>query len=655
MNWKLVAGLACGMALLLGACSGNNNTGTSSGTTPPTDQNGGSNGDDGGDGDGGTKSSELQAAEMAETAARTAVMEATAAATTAETAGTEEARTRAQMKIAEARTALDLALSQAEAAYDAAPKDGTDDPALGAAKTLLDRVRAYRTAELAELTTAEAPLFWFTRALVRQAIADGDVQVPKENTNTATIVRTPRTKANAAGTAQVENTAPVPIKSTTFKLVTYASGKKVFSSDAKHSGAETFKVDGYVNYLSSNEGVQEGFSFTGVQLTSSGLVVRFGGISNSGPEASADFPDTRMKLNVAVDQGGTDIGAGGWDLAITFDSPKTFPGAKGVRSWQGNGDFYWKARVRPHASQLSGGTNYVAGQMAQGRENLGVYEVWLSNHIGVDKNLEDPNDPVASARDDENLYLKYAAYGMFVYTGDDGLVYTGYNNRKGRLQSINFGYTAFDDATGKKTTDINKAINATFTGQTIAVAVRGDESDGSLPENPTYPATATKLARGKVSLAVSIPKSTGTGTVGGTISDFEEWDPSNNRWKTGGLTLQNPTLTDSSAVATLTTVHLNTDGSDGGTAVNIADDGTFNGIAKAGAATNLDNVLNDNSGSNTGGVFKGNFYGPRTDSADLEVAGSWRLGYDAAPEYSSNKWTITGSFGAKRQPPASSN
>ena len=113
---------------------------------------------DGGDGDGGTKSSELQAAEKAETDARTAVMEATAAATAAQT--------NARTKIAEARTALALAVSRARAAY-AAAQAGTDNAALGAAKIVLDRVTAYQTAELAKLTAAEAPLFWFTRALAR--------------------------------------------------------------------------------------------------------------------------------------------------------------------------------------------------------------------------------------------------------------------------------------------------------------------------------------------------------------------------------------------------------------------------------------------------------------------------------------------------------
>ena len=80
---------AAGMALLLGACSGNPPA-TSSGTTSPPDANGGSNGD--GDGDGGAGSTELQAANTAFGAAQTAVMAAKdAAATLAETPATEAA------------------------------------------------------------------------------------------------------------------------------------------------------------------------------------------------------------------------------------------------------------------------------------------------------------------------------------------------------------------------------------------------------------------------------------------------------------------------------------------------------------------------------------------------------------------------------------
>ena len=651
------------MALLLGACSGNppatssGGTGTGgTGTTP--DGNGDSNGDGDGDGGGDGGSTELQAANTAFEAARDAVAAATAAATLAATADTEAARADARTKIAAARTALAAAVTAANAAH-AAAEAGDDDTALGAAIQLRDRVTAYQTAELAKLSTAEAPLFWFTRALVRQAIADGEVQVPKENTNTATIVRTARTKdTSATSTVQIENTAPVPIKSTTFKLVPYASGKMVFSSDATHSGEETFKVDGYTNWLASNEAAQDSDTttadsrtYTGLQLTGSGLVVRFGG-------KSGNYADTQIKLGTDVDYSGTDQGANGWDLAITFDDPQTFSGAKGVRSWQGNGDFYWKARVRPHASQLSGGANFVANELNQpkGYENLGVYEVWLSNHIGIDKRLEPVSGSNAPANpdDDVHLYLKYAAYGLFLFTADDGLAFAGYNQRKGRVQTIDFGYTAFEDATGKKTTDINKPITGgTFTGQTIAVAYRGDASDAT-PVAPPYPRVESKLLRGVVSLTVSIPKSTGSGTLSGTINGFETWDPSNNRWTTG-LTLQNPTMTAATGVATITAFHLNTTGvATGGTAVTIDDDGTFSGIAKA-AGTNLDNALNNHDGgsNDAGGVFKGNFYGPRTDTA-LEIAGSWRSRPHAGGELDNDKWQISGSFGAKQQQPASS-
>ena len=84
-------------------------------------------------------------------------------------------------------------IDRARAAFTAA-ESGTDNAAPGAVKIVLDRVTAYQTAELAKLSTAEALPFWFTRALARQAIADGDVQVPSENANAATIARTPRTK-----------------------------------------------------------------------------------------------------------------------------------------------------------------------------------------------------------------------------------------------------------------------------------------------------------------------------------------------------------------------------------------------------------------------------------------------------------------------------
>ncbi len=232
---------------------------------------------------------------------------------------------------------------------------------------------------------------------------DGDVQVPSENTNTATIARTPRTKdTSTTDDTQIPNTAPKPIDGGTFKLVPYASGKKVFSRDAKHSGAETFKVDGYNDWLNSNQ-ASDSTSYTGLQLTGDGLVIRFG-------ENGKQYPDTKQKLDTAIvtDNAASDVGENGWDLTITFDGPDTLSAEKGVRSRQGNGDFYWKARVETVASQRRAGANCVDSVLTadnQDVEDIGTYEVWLSNHIGVDTNLEDPNDPVASARDDDVVRL----------------------------------------------------------------------------------------------------------------------------------------------------------------------------------------------------------------------------------------------------------
>ena len=678
MNWKLVAGLACGMALLLGACSGNNNTGTSSGTTPPTDGNGGANG---GDGDAGTESTELRAAKTAFATAQTAVRAATEQAATAGRTNTEADRAEARRLIGLARTALAEAGTAADAAVDAAGTDAANDAARGAAiEYRRDVVTPYRTAQSTILNDLETPLLWFTRALVRQAIADPDFRVPRGTTTNdegevvsrATIVRTPRTKdTSATDDTQIANTAPAPISSTTFKIIPYASGKMVFTSDAKHSGEETFKVDGYTNQLNTDLSTitDAAAGYTGLQLTGSGLVVRYGGVA-------ADWVDTRKKLNAVV---GT-IGANGWDLTITFDDPQPRSAAKGVTSWQGNGDFYWKARVDADPSQLTtGGDNYVAGLLKQpdGYKNLGTYEVWLSNNIGVNKGLE----PVAGSGtvtcrdgslssangnacpdDDVQKYLNYAAYGMFLYKADeDGLDFTNINTA-GRVQSINFGYAAFENKANKRTTNIGKAITGgTFNGRTIAIAYRGN----ARRTNNVAPKVLSKLVRGDVELTVSIPKATGSGTVYGHIDGFQEWDAANNRWKqnagaAGGITLISSAAVGTRPLGTITRVNLYSS-APGATATTgapiTANTGEFTGTAKVPATggTNVGDVLNDHqaSGANSnGGVFRGNFYGPLATPNDLEVAGTWRLGQVAEGE--EDKWVISGSFGAKQAPASAS-
>ena len=109
MNWKLVAGLACGMALLLGACSGNPPA-TSSGTTPPPDENGDR------DGDGGLDDTGLTAAQVT---LRTAVQDTH---DKAEQLVTAAKAAPSIMSIAAARDALNAAVAAAKA-YRAASEE----------------------------------------------------------------------------------------------------------------------------------------------------------------------------------------------------------------------------------------------------------------------------------------------------------------------------------------------------------------------------------------------------------------------------------------------------------------------------------------------------------------------------------------------------
>ena len=160
---------------------------------------------------------------------------------------------------------------------------------------------------------------------------------------------------------------------------------------------------------------------------------------------------------------------------------------------------------------------------------------------------------------------------------------------------------------------------------------------------------------------MTIPKTAGSdGTIKGSITGFQEWDDLNSRWK-DGLSLTSRGAVPA-ATQTVHTVYLNDDGavdSTGSPATAVAideDTGAFSGAAKAYASANdgtintaangLDGVLNSHDTGETGGVFKGNFYGPRTRE-DLEVAGSWRLGF-VNNSFEDSKWVITGSFGAKQ-------
>ena len=635
MKLAHLAGLACGLALLLGACSGNNASGTTTGGSGGTGDNGGSDGG-GMDGDNGDGMDDGKSAEQV--AAETAVMAALAV-----TSANADA-------FADARTALAAWVTAAEAAFKAAEEADPVNPVeLGAASRILAAARAYQETQEDALSMHEGSFAWYGTQLARVALANGTAAMPGEGSNTIMKAVAPRTDSD-------DDPLDARLKSDTFKSLMYEEGKMVFSNSG-----DQFKVGGYVSEDRVGAGADTE-AVTGLTLTSSGVVIRTGNFNK-------DYMDALKDITAARDAGAADKNQ--WDLTLTFDAPRPQVTVDAgddpdrAASWTGNSDFYWKGIAMADESQLKDGANYQsdAFKQAAGFEDLGTYELWLSNHIGVDTNLEpEPGEtavcPVSDERksscpeDDVNLYLSYAAYGMFAYSADPETfkASTGWNlGWHGRVSTLHFGYEAFADEDGKKTTDIDDAITSgTFSGQTTGIAIRGNSRN--LLDDPALnnPFREKKPLRGDVSLTVSIPKTTGAGSLLGKIENLEEWD--GNVWR---------------AYAGIVAIHLHT-GTDLDGTVAIGDAGTFSGSATIqvgdnayvapAAATNENAVtsavgLATDAGStthsfNNGGAFTGNFYGPRT-ADDLEVAGSWNTGLgDTSTD--ARHWSLFGSFGAKQ-------
>ena len=641
MNLKLLACLACSAALLLGACSSNNSSVTSNA------------GDGNGDGNAEPTPSEtpLERAVRLRDAAEDAVDQARMAVGSVDTA-------EARRLIRVAREALTRADNAAQAAVEAA--GGGSAAEFGRASREKVQTDTFVAAQRKILDGLEGRLSWFGRNLVREAIARSSVVNPGDGANTADIQRIPRTRdVNGDGNQQAN---PDAIKSTTFTDKMYASDKEVFSN----SGDE-FKVDGYVTIRTSADSLDASIH-TGIKLTNDGLVIRTGGTDAARGQYTGDFTDMRKDITTWESDSNNDgsvtpadgiAGQNSWDLAITFNEPRTVMVdavrnediSDPVSSWRGNNAFYWRSLVRPADSQKSGGANYQedAFNQPEGQENLGTYEVWLSNSIGVNRRTEpavsgtrvicpDGSPGTRCPDDDQHRYLNYAAYGLFVYTADTDTfcACTAFNGQSGRINTLHFGYSAFANAAGQMTTDIGEPIrNGTFTGYTLAYEVKGAHDDDLIEH---------KLLRGDVSLTVNIPKGSGAGTLYGTMNNFQRWVEEGNYW------------TDyiEDFVVRL---------SASGTPAAITPGGTFSGTTTANwNHRNADGTLRtdriayfDGRQSNTVegvitysavGEYKGRFYGPRANKNDLEIAGSWTIGEDEV-DYSDRR-DLYGSFGAKQ-------
>ena len=476
MNTKLTAALACAAALALGACSGGNppasadpdpdpaapgNTDPVPGTMDPVPETDDPPADDR------TEAERFDDAQLEEAAADLAAARSRVVAAVAAAARTGGDRTMALANIAAARKALTDALAAARALQ--APSDDSERTARAA--KLAVKADAAEAEDLPRLRAAEssAGAGWAASSLVigRESLRP----VPELQR----VVRNPR-RENGADAETLLTAAKIP-------AVAYEDGKVVMSPGLASSGdllqmrgipifqagtaatgnARQFLFYGPLNlpepYLDPIGGGNNGGDprlVAGLTITPGGLVVDMGGKGAPGLDLRFHSLFANGFQTVAPD-GSND----GYDLKLTFGPPGASP--------EGNAEHYWTATLMPSSDHVT----TLGNRLSAGRE-LGTYIMRLSNHVGLDRNLEDPDDPAASARDDVNRYLSYAAYGhmeffdSFVRSGNfvAGQVAPGR-----RTFPFHAGYDAFKDEAGMRTTDVaeaDKIVGGTFRGRTLA-------------------------------------------------------------------------------------------------------------------------------------------------------------------------------------------
>ena len=281
-------------------------------------------------------------------------------------------------------------------------------------------------------------------------------------------------------------------------------------------------------------------------------------------------------------------------------------------------------RIRTNPDDDNADADTRAKYLVDGRPyQIGTYTLWLSNHAGVELGLEPAEDGSRPGEtypeDDENSYLKYAAYGMMTFESSDrfsrstGQTGVGWREIRDRVNSFHLGYDAFEDKSGKRTTDISEAVSkAKFTGLAMALELDGI-ARGFVNSTTAIDMRAAKRLRGDVELTATISGTASDSNVEGRIRNLEVWD-SRGYWK-GYATIAGYIEFGSASI-----------GADGGYG------GSITGITGA-------------VGTFGGGQYRGSFYGP---VSGLETAGVWYL---SGSEFGVQKG-IMGSFGAKHAPPS---
>ena len=614
MDTQLTAALTCAAALSLGACAGGNPPTPSA---PETEMAGPETAEtetvetetpDPGTGvpepaepveDGRTEAErfddELAEAEADLAAARNRVAAAAAG-------------TGASADIAAARKALTDALAAARALR--APPD--DSGRIARAARLALKAGAAEAEDLPRLRAAASRVGWSgASALVigRESLR----RVPAID-----VVRNRRRNADGTDAANLLTKEKIP-------AITYEEGKVVMSPGLASSGDRlrmrgipvvVLSGTGIDNRLflymgepvnprpvvdpvgGGNDGVEPKL-VAGLRITPSGLVVEMGG--KGAPGLDFRLPSL-FASNVAwVAADGSN---GGYDLKLEFGPPKASP--------EGSAEHYWTAALMPTPEHLAVGI--LGSRLRDGERDipLGTYTMRLSNHIGLDRNLEDPDDPAASARDDLNRYLSYAVYGHMEFV--DGFVRATDLIIPGRRTfPFHAGYDAFKDEAGMRTTDVadaEKISRGTFRGRTLASQFDAAIISG-LGFYPELTGANYLRLRGDVTLTATISGTASDNRISGKITNLESFSSGKGIWEdyariSDALTLQ---------------------------ATGIEASGEFKGVVDTASLPAF-----------AEGGYKGNFYGP---PAGLEAAGIWYLqDGDNVLITTARNLSIMGSFGA---------
>lgn len=128
------------------------------------------------------------------------------------------------------------------------------------------------------------------------------------------------------------------------------------------------------------------------------------------------------------------------DLTVSFGAPSRDPA--------GEPNYYWTVDVpNPKLALEIGETVDVdEAEPAAPDDNIGRYEMLLSNHAG----------------DDSDVYLRYAAYGLFQF-----IDYQTHSQRPGRMQTFHYGFDAFGSHNPLPASTAD-SIAATWKGRTTA-------------------------------------------------------------------------------------------------------------------------------------------------------------------------------------------